>query len=514
MVAHATTVAFRGIDIVEIDVQVLIANGLPAFVIVGLPDKAVAESRERVRSALSAMGLALPAKRITVNLAPADFVKEGSHYDLPIALALLAAMAVIAPDTLTDYIIVGELGLDGALLPVTGVFNAAVAAFRKQHGIICPQASSHEASWADQSLSILAPAGLLQLVNHFKGHQILSPPKPQALPDVPTSATDLSTIKGQETAKRAIEIAASGGHHMLMIGPPGAGKTILAQSLPGLLPPLRSDEMIEVNMIASQAGLLTSQPLQRQRPFRNPHHSATLAALIGGGMRLRPGEVSLAHHGVLFLDELPEFSRQCLDALRQPIELGEIVLARANQNSRYPSRFQLIAAMNPCPCGRALEAGYRCHRGSRCMERYQARLSGPLIDRIDLTLEVEAVSILDLTTPTRHETNTAVAARIAAARQYQDDRCRALQTDSVTNAAVNDTILTKITALDANCRSFLAAAAETLRLSARGYHRILRVARTIADLDQNDTIQRVHLAEALSYRQRRLGGAIQPDSLK
>ncbi len=360
MVARVGTVAFQGIDTLGIDVQVQMSGGLPAFTVVGLPDKAVGESRERVRSALGAMGLALPPKRITVNLSPADVLKEGSHFDLPIALGLLVAMGVLPADELSRYTVLGELALDGAISPVAGVLPAAIAAAADCRGIICPAATGGEAAWAD-GIEVLAPATLLALINHFKGSQVLTPPQPR-LADDGAMAADLADIKGQETAKRALEICAAGAHNLLMIGPPGAGKSMLAQRLPGILPPLDAREALEVSMIHSVAGMLEGGRLSRRRPFRDPHHSASLAAMVGGGMRARPGEISLAHNGVLFLDELPEFQRPTLEALRQPVETGMAVVARANAHVTYPARFQLVAAMNPCRCGHLDDPAIACAR--------------------------------------------------------------------------------------------------------------------------------------------------------
>ena len=402
MFARVTTVAFEGIEARAVDVQVQIGPGLPAFTIVGLPDKAVAESRERVRGALNAIGLALPPKRITVNLAPADLPKEGSHYDLPLALGLMAAVGAVAHDAIEAYCVLGELALDGSIAAIAGALPAAIGANALDKGLICPEPCGAEAAWAAADMPILAPANLLVLINHFKGLQTLQ--RPQATPDPGDAAMpDLKDIKGQETAKRALELAAAGGHHLLMIGPPGSGKSMLARRLPSLLPPLAPAEVLEVSMIRSLAGNLAGAHMGRARPFRAPHHSASMAALVGGGTRPRPGEAALAHLGVLFLDELPEFAPQVLDALREPLEAGETVIARANHRITYPSRIQLVAAMNPCRCGRAGEPGYACRQGQFCAERYQARISGPMLDRIDLQIEVPAVSAADLVLPQASE---------------------------------------------------------------------------------------------------------------
>jgi magnesium chelatase family protein len=502
MVQRVATVAFEGIEALAVDVQVQVAPGLPAFNIVGLPDKAVSEAKERVRAALIASGLALPARRITVNLAPADLPKEGSHYDLPIALGLMAAIGAVPADAIAGFVVLGELGLDGSIAAVAGVLPAAIGANARGHGLICPAACGAEAAWASPEVEIVAARSLIQLANHFRGTQVLNRPQPKIreLEGVPL---DLADIKGQESAKRALEVAAAGGHNLLMIGPPGAGKSMLAARLPGILPPLSPSELLEVSMIASVAGEIEGGALTSRRPFRAPHHSASMPALVGGGLRARPGEISLAHHGVLFLDELPEFSGQVLDSLRQPLETGEVAIARANHRITYPARFMLVAAMNPCRCGRANDPGFACRRGpnARCAAEYQARLSGPLLDRIDLHIEVPAVSAADLILPPPSEGSREVGARVAKARDVQAARYAAPGPDHVrTNAQATGQPLEQAARLDAAGLALLRDAADAMRLSARGYHRVLRVARTLADLDAAEGIGRLHVAEALSYR--------------
>ena len=500
MVALVSTVAFQGLEARPVEVQCQIAAGLPAFHLVGLPDKAVGESRQRVQAALAAMGLALPAKRIIINLSPADLPKEGAHFDLPIALALLAAMEIIDAETLSEFVALGELALDGRIAPCPGVLLAALHAGAQGKGLICPAAQGPEASWAG-NIPVLAAPDLVQLLAHLKGTSQLPAPTPgEASP--PTPGPDLAQVKGQESAKRALEIAAAGGHNLLMVGPPGAGKSLLAACLPGILPPLTPREALEVSMVASIAGTLEGGRIARARPFRSPHHSASMPAMTGGGNRVRPGEVSLAHLGVLFLDELPEFQRAVLDSLRQPLETGEVSVARANAHVTFPARVQLIAAMNPCRCGHLADPILACAKVPRCGADYQSRLSGPLLDRIDLHVTVEPVPPRDMASAHPSETSAQVASRIAAARAIQTQRLE--DTPYRTNAELNGEALETFATPDDAGAKLLLQAAEAMKLSARAYTRTLRDARSIADLAGAETIARPHIAEALSYR--RQGG--------
>ncbi|MEL6298139.1 MAG: YifB family Mg chelatase-like AAA ATPase [Pseudomonadota bacterium] len=507
MYGRVTTLAFVGIDARPVDVEVRLTSGNHQFNIVGLPDKAVAESRERVRGALHAIGLGMPHQRVTVNLAPADLPKEGSHFDLPIALALMIAMEAVSPDAIAGFAVVGELALDGAVRDVPGGLPAAIGANAIGKGLICPRGSGPEAVWAGDGVEVIAAPHLLSLINHLRGTQVLA--RPEARPQPASGPVrDLADVRGQETAKRALEVAAAGGHNLLMIGPPGSGKSMLAQRLPSILPELTPEEMLSVSMVHSLAGELTDGALCTARPFRAPHHSASMAALVGGGSRPRPGEVSLAHHGVLFLDELPEFGPQVLDGLRQPLETGETVIARANHRITYPSQVQLIAAMNPCKCGGG--PGRTCRRGARCAAEYQARISGPLFDRIDMVIEVGAVSAADLCLPPAAEGSAEVRARVIAARgrqiaRYQvavpeADALQVARAPALSNAAASANALEAATALGPAAQALLRSAAERFGLSARGFHRTLRVARTLADLDAVPAVAEAHIAEALGYR--------------
>jgi magnesium chelatase family protein len=507
MVSRLVTVAFEGVDARRVEVETQIGGNQGYFAVVGLGDKAVAESRERVRSAFAGLGLAFPYERVVVNLAPADLPKEGSHYDLPIALGVMAAMGVIPADALNGWAAVGELGLDGRIAPVSGVLPAAMAAGALGLGLLCPEANGPEAAWAGD-VRILAPKSLISVVNHFRGVQMMSPPEPGPMLDggvVP----DLRDVKGQEGAKRALEIAAAGGHNLMFIGPPGSGKSMLAQRLPGLLPPLSSAELLETSMVHSMAGLIARGALTRTRPFRAPHHSASMAALTGGGIKAKPGEVSLAHNGVLFLDELPEFSRQALDSLRQPLETGDVVVARANHHIRYPARVQLVAALNPCRCGYGGLGKGHCGRAPRCQRDYQSKVSGPLLDRIDLQVEVPPVTAADLALPPPSEGTAEAAARVAVARDLQAARAAEIGDGApILNARAEGSVLEKVAALDEPARALLTKAAEASGLTARGWTRTIRLARTIADLEGSGSVRRVHIAEALIYRKSALEGAL------
>lgn len=482
------TVAFRGLDAVPVAVQAHLSNGLPAMMIVGLADKAVAESKERIRSALSSMGLSLPAKRIAINLAPADVTKEGAHFDLPIAVALMVAMGVIAQEDVTDSLVIGELSLDGMIAPVAGVLSAALHAASQQMSLICPQHNGSEAQWATTG-DIIASPSLMALLNHLKGHSLLPAPPPIQMKQA-HDYPDMSEVKGQHTAKRALEIAAAGRHHLLMIGPPGAGKSMLASRLAGLLPPLLPEEALEVSMIQSLGGAFLSHQegvmISQSRPFRDPHHSASMAALVGGGAKAKPGEISLSHHGVLFLDELPEFQAAVLDALRQPLETGEVMIARANHHIRYPAKFQLVAAMNPCRCGYLADPDRACSKAPICGKNYVAKLSGPLLDRFDLIIDVTALPVSELLDDTSAPSTKEIAAKIAKATQF------ASQLDE------------KGSDLSPEIRTYVKEVMDQLSITGRGYGKLMRVARTIAYLEHSPEIEKHHLQEALAYRKIRL----------
>ena len=502
MIVKVISATVLGIEAHRVEVEVDLAPGLPQFSTVGLPDAAVRESRDRIRAAIKNAGYPFPRHHITINLAPADIRKEGAGFDLPIAAGILAAQDVLRPEILARYLVMGELSLDGAVKPVQGILPAAFAARDGGiPGIMAPEDNAREAALAEglEVIPVGSLADVVDFCNGQKGIPALSFDPAELFRDGRIYPIDFKDIRGQDQAKRALEIAAAGAHHLLMVGPPGAGKTMLAERLPTILPDLSLAEAVETTKVYSVAGLLDrTQVLVARRPFRAPHHTISDAGLVGGGQNPRPGEISLAHHGVLFLDEFPEFRKNALEALRQPLESGSVTIARSAQSATYPSRFMLVAAMNPCPCGYFGESGRTCRCSPLQVRQYQNRISGPLLDRIDIHIEIPSVRYRDLAGRYAGESSAAIRERVGEARLRQRRRFGTAGAEA--NARMANGEIKAHCPVDDEGRSLLEMAMERLGLSARAYMRVLKVSRTIADLAGEERIRPRHVAEAIQYR--------------